>query len=74
MATTDLDVRPVQPEDRFKTTMGAFEPLPADVRLHLVVDHDPKCMYYPLKTTRAADAFLHLEDGPEVGWVEVTRR
>jgi uncharacterized protein (DUF2249 family) len=77
MITTrfELDVRPVQPKDRFQTIMGAYEALPAGATLDLVVDHDPRCMYYTLKATRGADAFTfaYLEDGPEVWRVEVTR-
>jgi uncharacterized protein (DUF2249 family) len=73
---THLDVRPVEPKDRFQTIMGAYEALAPGAMMELVVDHDPKCMYYTLQATRGDEAFdfEYLEDGPEVWRVEVTRR
>ena len=70
-----LDVRPVEPKDRFQAIMGAYDALPPGATLDLVVDHDPKCMYYTLEATRGADEFTfeYLENGPEVWRVAVTR-
>jgi len=70
-----LDVRPVEPKDRFERIMDAYESLLPDQVLDLTVDHDPKCMYYTLKATRGDDAFAfdYLEAGPEVWRVLVTR-
>jgi uncharacterized protein (DUF2249 family) len=74
MSRTLLDIRPVEPKDRFVTIMGAYEALEAGCTLDLTVDHDPKCMYYTLKAMRPeAFRFEYLEDGPEVWRVEVTR-
>jgi uncharacterized protein (DUF2249 family) len=74
-ANVHLDVRPVEPKDRFEAIMGAYESLGPGATLDLVVDHDPKCMYYTLRATRgeAEFTFRYLEDGPEVWRVEVTR-
>lgn len=78
--TTDtrvmLDVRPVEPKDRFETIMGAYHSLVTGVTLELVVDHDPECMYYTLRATQGEETFTfdYLEKGPEVWRVEVTRR
>ena len=71
-----LDVRPVEPRERFETIMGAYDALAPGATLDLVVDHDPKCMYYTLEALRGADSFTfeYLEQGPEVWRVEVTRR
>ncbi|HEX6616078.1 MAG TPA: DUF2249 domain-containing protein [Gemmatimonadales bacterium] len=71
-----LDVRPVEPKDRFERIMGAYERLRTDQTLELTVDHDPKCMYYTLRATRGDDAFgfEYLEDGPERWRVHVTKR
>lgn len=71
-----LDVRPVEPKDRFERIMGAFESLQPDQILELTVDHDPKCMYYTLRATRGEDAFRfeYLEDGPERWRVHVAKR
>jgi uncharacterized protein (DUF2249 family) len=73
---THLDVRPVEPKDRFETIMGTYEALAPGAMMELVVDHDPKCMYYTLQATHGDEAFAfeYLEDGPEVWRVEVTRR
>lgn len=74
-ATSTLDVRPVEPKDRFETIMGAYEALPEGGVLELTVDHDPECMYYTLRATRGEDAFTfdYLERGPEVWRVRVRR-
>jgi len=70
-----LDVRPVEPKDRFERIMGAYERLGPDQILELTVDHDPKCMYYTLRATRGDDAFgfEYLETGPERWRVHVTK-
>lgn len=73
---THLDVRPVEPKQRFDRIMGAYEELGESGRMELVVDHDPLCMYYTLRATRGAETFTfeYLESGPEVWRVELTRR
>jgi len=72
----ELDIRPVEPKDRFDRIMSAYEDLTEGATLHLTVDHDPKCMYYALKATRGDDAFVfdRLEDGPETWRVHVRKR
>ncbi len=72
---SSLDVRPVEPKDRFERIMDAYEGLAVEGTLELTVDHDPKCMYYTLKATRGDDAFQfhYLEDGPEVWRVRVQK-
>jgi uncharacterized protein (DUF2249 family) len=72
---TRLDVRPTEPRDRFQTIMGAYQALPPGGTMELVVDHDPRCMYYTLEATEGKEAFRfdYLENGPEVWRVEVTR-
>jgi regulator of cell morphogenesis and NO signaling len=71
---TTLDVRPVEPKDRFATIMGAYDALGGGGVLDLTVDHDPRCMYYTLKARRGETfRFEYLENGPEVWRVEVTR-
>lgn len=73
--TRTLDVRPVEPKDRFELIMGAYDELDSRQSLELTVDHDPKCMYYTLMATRgsAAFAFEYLEDGPET-WRVLVRK
>ncbi|HEU5050063.1 MAG TPA: DUF2249 domain-containing protein [Gemmatimonadales bacterium] len=70
-----LDVRSVEPRDRFDRIMGAYEALGAEQTLELTVDHDPKCMYYTLRATRGDDAFDfdYLENGPETWRVQVRK-
>jgi uncharacterized protein (DUF2249 family) len=62
-----LDVRPIEPKDRYERIMGAYETLAIGETLELVVDHDPQCMYYTLRATRGDDAFTfdYLENGPD---------
>lgn len=71
-----LDVRAVEPKDRFERIMGAYESLPAGGVLELTVDHDPKCMYYTLRVTRGDESFTfdYLEAGPEAWRVLVRKR
>lgn len=73
--TVSLDVRPVEPKDRFERIMAAYEALADGGTLELAVDHDPKCMYYTLKATRgdAAFTFEYLENGPETWRVRVRK-
>lgn len=75
-ARVKLDIRPVEPRDRFERIMSTYESLGRDQILELTVDHDPKCMYYTLKATRGDDAFdfRYLESGPERWRVEVCRK
>jgi uncharacterized protein (DUF2249 family) len=75
VAHTRLDVRPVEPKDRFDLIMGTYEALPAGAAMELIVDHDPTCMYYTLKATRGDEAFDfdYLENGP-VDWRVLVRK
>lgn len=68
-----LDVRPLEPKDRYDRIMSAYESLVAEQALELTVDHDPKCMYYALRAIRgeAAFTFEYLEHGPETWRVRV---
>lgn len=70
-----LDIRPVEPKDRFDLIMGAYERLMTDQTLELTVDHDPKCMYYALRATRGEEAFAfeYLESGPDTWRVRVRK-
>jgi len=66
---TRLDVRGVEPKDRFNLIIGTYESLPEGTAMELIVDHDPECMYFTLKATRGDEAFSfeYLEDGP-IDW------
>lgn len=72
---TLLDVRPVEPRDRFELIMGTYESLPEGTGMELIVDHDPECMYFTLKATRGDDAFTfdYLENGP-IHWRVMVRK
>ena len=71
-----LDVRPVEPKDRFERIMDHYERLDLNGTLELTVDHDPECMYYTLLATRGADAFAfdYVERGPDTWRVRVTKQ
>lgn len=64
-----LDVRSVEPKDRFELIMGTYEALTKGATMELIVDHDPECMYFTLKATRGDEAFdfHYLEKGP-IDW------
>jgi uncharacterized protein (DUF2249 family) len=71
-----VDVRPIEPKDRYETIMSAYEALAPGHAMELTVDHDPRCMYYTLRATRGDDSFSfdYLEDGPETWRVMVGKR
>lgn len=73
---TIVDVRATAPMHRFEQIMGAYEALVPGQAMYLIVDHDPKCMYYTLRATRGEDTFdfEYLEDGPDTWQVVVTRK
>lgn len=73
--TLSLDVRPVEPKDRFECIMGAYDGLAPSETLELTVDHDPRCMYYTLRATQGEESFSfdYLENGPEVWRVKVCK-
>lgn len=74
--TIELDVRDVEPRDRFETILGAYRMLIPGATMHLTVDHDPMCMYYTLEATEPAQSFSFevVEHGPEVWRAQVTKR
>jgi len=70
-----LDVRPIEPKHRFEQIMDAYHDLSLGETLELVVDHDPKCMYYTLEAEHGAETFSfeYLEEGPKVWRVQVQK-
>ena len=74
--TTVVDVRETAPMHRFEQIMSAYESLAAGATMQLIVDHDPKCMYYTLRATRGEETFdfEYVQDGPETWEVLVTRK
>lgn len=76
VAIDTLDVRSVAPRNRFEMIMGRYRELRPGETLLLIVDHDPKCMYYTLRADYGKDSFSfdYLEDGPEVWRVHVTKK
>jgi uncharacterized protein (DUF2249 family) len=74
-APVQVDVRDVEPRHRFDLIMGTYEALAPGDTMHLVVDHDPRCMYYTLRATRpeGSFAFDYIEHGPDVWRVLVSR-
>lgn len=66
---TRLDVREVEPKNRFELIIGTYEALAQGATMELIVDHDPECMYFTLKATRGDEAFDfdYLEKGP-IDW------
>jgi len=70
-----LDVRSVEPKHRFERIMSAYHALSPNETLELVVDHDPKCMYYTLEAEHGPETFSfeYLEEGPTVWRVHVQK-
>ena len=70
-----VDVRETEPMYRFERIMSAYDALGDGEALQLIVDHDPRCMYYTLRATRGEGSFgfYYLEDGPVTWQVVVTR-
>lgn len=74
-AQRQLDVRPIEPKHRFEQIMEAYHSLSPGDTLELVVDHDPKCMYYTLEAEHGSETFSfeYLEEGPKVWRVHVEK-
>lgn len=70
-----LDVRSIEPKHRFEQIMDAYHGLSPGETLELIVDHDPKCMYYTLEAEHGPETFSfeYLEDGPKVWRVHVEK-
>jgi len=70
-----LDVRPIEPKHRFEHIMSAYHDLAPGETLELIVDHDPKCMYYTLEAEHGPETFSfeYLEEGPTVWQVHVEK-
>lgn len=70
-----LDVRPVEPKDRFALIMDAYRCLEEGEALELTVDHDPSCMYYTLlaEEREGSFGFTYLEKGPITWRVRVRK-
>lgn len=74
-ADRKLDVRSIEPKHRFERIMGAYHDLTPGETLELIVDHDPKCMYYTLEAEHGPEtfSFKYLDDGPTVWRVHVEK-
>jgi uncharacterized protein (DUF2249 family) len=72
---TRLDVLSIEPKHRFEQIMDAYHELAPGETLELVVDHDPKCMYYTLEAEHGPETFSfeYLEEGPKVWRVQVQK-
>jgi len=70
-----LDVRPIEPKHRFEQIIGTYHDLAPGETLELIVDHDPKCMYYTLEAEHGPETFSfeYLDDGPKVWRVHVEK-
>ncbi len=64
-----LDVRPVEPKNRFDTIIGTWKKMDIGDTMYLTLDHDPQCMYYTLLEDYGKDSFEfhYIEKGP-VDW------
>ncbi len=69
-----LDVRPLPPRDKHATIFRLWAALPVGAGFELINDHDPIPLYHQF-TGQYPDAFdwEHLEQGPEIFRVRITR-
>jgi uncharacterized protein (DUF2249 family) len=73
--TATVDVRQLAPRVRHPRIAAAFHALPAGHAFMIVADHDPKPLFFPLQTERAAVfGWRYLENGPELWRVEIWKR
>lgn len=74
MSEQVLDVRNVPPAKRHPAIFEAWESLPVGGVLKLIVDHDPKPLFYEFRAERSGEfRWDALEKGPERWCVGITR-
>ncbi len=74
MTTRQIDVRTIPPARRHALIFETFEALAPGEHFEIVVDHDPKPLYYQFAAERAgAFSWEYLADGPELWRVRIGR-
>ena len=74
-ASTQLDIRLLQPKDRHARIFQTFDSMSAASDFVLISDHDPKPLLYQFQAERAGRFdWSPLEEGPEVWRVRIHRR
>jgi len=69
-----IDVREIEPRDRHRLIFETLDSLTAGQRLLIMVDHDPKPLYYQLMAEKQGlFDWEYLEQGPELWRVLITR-
>lgn len=74
MNTKTLDVRQLAPAVRHPTILSQLDGLGPDQELELLVDHDPKPLYYQLLVEKPGQfVWEYRESGPDLWRVAVRR-
>jgi uncharacterized protein (DUF2249 family) len=74
MATPQIDVRTIPPARRHGLIFETFEGLVSGEHFEIVVDHDPKPLYYQFAAERAGSfTWEYLAEGPEIWRVRIGR-
>ena len=74
-ASTQLDIRLLQPKDRHARIFQTFDSMSAASDFVLISDHDPKPLLYQFQAERAGKFdWSPLEEGPEVWRIRIHRR
>jgi uncharacterized protein (DUF2249 family) len=69
-----VDVRTIQPRDRHRRFFEVFDGLGTGESFLLLVDHDPKPLFYQLQAERPGQAALEpQEEGPEQWAIKVSK-
>ena len=72
MTEKQIDLRTILPMDRHRTVFRTFDELGEGSAFTLVVDHDPKPLYYQFESQRpGAFEWRYSEQGPKVWKVRI---
>ena len=74
MSEQQIDVRVIEPKNRHPLVFGTFDGLAVGESFVLIIDHDPKPLYYQFLHERTDQYdWRYLEEGPERWQVRITR-
>lgn len=74
MATESIDVRTIPPARRHGFIFETFDGLRPGQVFEIVVDHDPKPLYYQFAAERTGSfTWEYLDEGPELWRVRIGR-
>ncbi|MBF0373855.1 MAG: DUF2249 domain-containing protein [Alphaproteobacteria bacterium] len=74
MTDINIDARTIEPHDRHRTILAAFDGLALGGALILAADHDPRPLFHQMNSLRRDELdWTYLETGPDTWRVRIGR-